>query len=232
MRTLLFASAAVLALGGPAIAPAWAQNAAGNPRSAAASNITGTDTHSELAPALPSPGTDMTPDQLLNRANQDLRAGRTGAAQEALEEAETRLLDRSTAPSQAGMPDTGPRIDAIRRALHALASRDRAGAMQGIQMAMSNGGMQGNGMSGNSMSGNGMSGNGDVGNGMSGNGMSGNGMSGNGMSGGGMGTMPASGGTSSPVSTPPGSTMPPNGMVNNPAGQSGGGGNESSGPAQ
>ncbi len=145
MRTLLLASAAVLALGGAA----FAQNATGNPQSTIASNITGTDTHSNLAPALPAPGVDMSPDQLLMRASQDVKAGRTGAAQEALEEAETRLLDRSTLPSQAGMPASGPRIAAVQKALASLSSGDRHGAMQGIQMAMSHpamGGMTPNGM--------------------------------------------------------------------------------------
>jgi hypothetical protein len=133
MRTLLLASAAALALGGSA----FAQNAPHNPQSTTASNISDTDTHSSLAPALPAPGVDMSPDQLLMRAREDVKAGRTGAAQEALEEAETRLLDRSTAPSQANMPDNGPRVDAVRRALVSLSSGDRHGAMQGIQMAMS-----------------------------------------------------------------------------------------------
>ena len=210
MRTLLLASAAILAMGGSA----FAQNATGNPRSTTASNIAGTDTRSNLAPALPSPGVDMGPDQLLQRANQDLRAGRTGAAQEALEEAETRLLDRSTAPSQANMPDSGPRVDAIRKALHALANRDRSGAMQGIQMAMSGGG----GMSGGTMQGGGMTSPGT---------MSGGNMSSTGSMNGGAQPMPmpANGAAQ-------GSTAMPNGMNNNPNGVSGGGGNESSGPAQ
>ncbi len=199
MRTLLLASAAVLALGGTA----FAQNAAGNPRSTTASNITGADTHSNLAPALPSPGVDLGPDQLLMRANQDLTAGRTGAAQEALEEAETRLLDRATAPSAANMPDNGPRIDAIRKALDSLASHDRAGAMQGIQMAMSHGGGGMNGMSGGGMAPAGAPGT--------------------------MAPGTAAPGTMAPM-PPPGA--PANGMTNNPAGQSGGGGNESTGPAQ
>lgn len=138
MRTLLLASAALLALGGTGLA----QNAAGNPRSNSASNITAADTHSQLAPALPSPGVDLTPEQLLTRAEQAVRSGQTGLAQQALEEAETRLLTRATAPSNANTPDNGPRIDAITKALHSLAARDKAGTLSAIQMAMSRGGME------------------------------------------------------------------------------------------
>ncbi len=123
MRTLLLASAAALALGGVV----YAQNAPNNPQSGQASNITSADTRSQIAPALPSPGNAGTPEQFLNRAEQALRAGRTGEAQEALERAETRLLDRSVnGPAAANQPDNGPRVDAIRRARMALASRDRS----------------------------------------------------------------------------------------------------------
>ncbi len=138
MRTLLFASAALLALGGTG----FAQNATGNPRSNAASNITAADTRSKIAPALPSPGVDLTPEQLLTRAEQAVNSGQTGLAQQALEEAETRLLTRATAPSSANTPDNRPRIDAITKALHALAVRDKAGTLSAIRMAMSGGGAQ------------------------------------------------------------------------------------------
>jgi hypothetical protein len=139
MRTLLLASAAALALGGVA----YAQNARTGPFSPQAANIAPSDTHSVIAPALPSPGAVGSPEQYLQRANQALRAGRTGEAQEALERAETRLLDRSVSnPSAAAQPDNGPRIDAIQRALHALANHDRGGAMNAVQMAMNNSGDQ------------------------------------------------------------------------------------------
>ncbi len=133
MRTLLLASAALLLAGGAAVA----QNAAGNPKSGTASNTDQANTHSELAPALPSAGATGTSEEYLQRAERAVKANRTGEAQEALERAETRALDRSTAVDAASQPDTSPRVTAIRKALMALGHRDRKGAMDAIQMAMS-----------------------------------------------------------------------------------------------
>jgi hypothetical protein len=153
MRTLLLASAALLLAGGSA----FAQNATGNPRSSGASNIDGSDTHSQLAPQLPVPGQTGSAEDYLQRAERALRSRQTGAAQEALERAETRLLDRSTSPQMAGQPDSGPRIDAINRALRALAARDMHGALQDTQQAMAvtggNGGTMTQGAAAGSVSG-------------------------------------------------------------------------------
>ena len=152
MRFLLLASAAMLCMTGGA----FAQNSTGSPMSGKASNLTSSNTHSTIAPRLPMPGADE-PDQLLMQAQSALARGRTGAAQEALERAETRLLDRSTLASDAGAPITGPRIDAIRKALSSLGTGDRAGAKAAIMMAMSHpaGGAMGNGAMGNGSMGNG-----------------------------------------------------------------------------
>lgn len=151
MRTLLLASAAVLLISGAAVA----QNAGGNPKSAGASNITGSDTHSQLAPQLPVPGQTGSAEDYLQRAERALRARQTGAAQEALERAETRILDRSTAPDQANQPDNGPRVDAIRRALQALAGHDMQGAMSATQEAMAAPGTSGGSMNAGTMGGTG-----------------------------------------------------------------------------
>lgn len=154
MRTLLLASAAMLCLSGAA----FAQNSS-SPMSGKTSNIAGSNIRSSTAPRLPTPGADD-PDRLLMAAQNTLSRGRTGEAQEALERAETRLLDRSTLASDAGTPISGPRIDAIRQALSSLGSGDRAGAKAAITTAMSHpaadGGAMGGGMMNNGAMGSGM----------------------------------------------------------------------------
>ncbi len=152
MRFLLLASAAMLCVSGAA----FAQNSA-SPLSGKASNIAGSSTRSGMAPRFATPAGDN-PDTLLRSAQSALSRGRTGEAQEALERAETRLLDRSTLATEANAPITGPRIDAIRQALSSLGSGDRAGAKAAIATAMNQpagdtgamgGGAMGNGMMNN-----------------------------------------------------------------------------------
>ena len=117
MRTLNLAIVAFLAAAAaPALAqtPAAADAATGArpgheigtgsslPRSDRASNVTPADTSSAIAPTLPSPplGDDATPRDYLTSARASLAAGRIGQAQQALEMAETRALDRSVLQSQ------------------------------------------------------------------------------------------------------------------------------------
>ena len=110
----------------------------GSPSSSAASNITAADTRSEMAPRLPDPNAGSnSPQAYLAAAQRALASNRTGAAQEALERAETRLLSRSTDPSMANMPDPSASVQAIGAARRALASRDTAAARSAISAAMS-----------------------------------------------------------------------------------------------
>ena len=110
---------------------------AGSPRSDHASNISASDTRSEIAPRLPDPATaSNTPEAYLAAAQNALASGKTGAAQEALERAETRLLSRSTEPSAAANPADMPMVQQIGRARQALATRDIAGARSAIRAAM------------------------------------------------------------------------------------------------
>ncbi len=106
-----------------------------------ASNIDRADTSSDIAPRLPTPpvGPNAGPEQYLAVARQAIHAHHTGEAQEALERAETRLLDRSTATTTPGA-DSQPVIDRIGEARRDLATRDFGGAEQAISMAMGNGG--------------------------------------------------------------------------------------------
>jgi hypothetical protein len=148
-KTLLLTAAA---LGVALAAPAFAQT---NPVTGArpgnipgtnnslplgnnASNIGSTDTHSDIAPRLPTPpvADNASPQQYLVAAKRALEAHRTGEAQQALEMAETRALDRSTAPSAANMPDDSPLVGQITKALNALARQDYRGASQMIDGAM------------------------------------------------------------------------------------------------
>ena len=110
---------------------------AGSPSSTRASNIDRQDTRSEIAPRLPDPGAAAnTPQALLQAAQRALASNRTGAAQEALERAETRVLTRSTDPSAAGTPDSGSMVQSIGAARRALAARDIPGARAAISAAL------------------------------------------------------------------------------------------------
>ena len=111
----------------------------GSPRSSAASNTTAANTRSEIAPRLPDPGVADTPVAYLQAARQALGAGRTGAAQEALERAETRVLTRSTVPGLAGVADTGGMAGRIGAARRALGANDTVGARRAIDAALAGG---------------------------------------------------------------------------------------------
>jgi hypothetical protein len=108
------------------------------PMGNSASNIDGRDTRSEIAPNLPSPdlGPSATPVDYLRAAQSALAAGRTGEAQQALEEAQTRLLDRSVPYGETNNPSDNPAVAQITQALHALAAGDNAQCMQLVQAAI------------------------------------------------------------------------------------------------
>jgi hypothetical protein len=111
---------------------------AANPTSTSPSNIAPQDTQSTVAPALPSPNLPegSRPSDALRAAQAALSVGRAGQAQEALEMAETRMLDRSVALGQTNNPSDNPTVRQISQALQALAAHDRATCMQWIQTAL------------------------------------------------------------------------------------------------
>ena len=115
------------------------------PASNRASSIGHADTPGGIAPHLPAPDApeDSGPDGLLRAADRALAEHRTGAAQQALEMAETRLLDRSTEMGASGRPDQDPRVLHVGAALQALGRGDIATARAGIAVAMQGGTMQG-----------------------------------------------------------------------------------------
>jgi hypothetical protein len=89
---------------------------------------------------LPAPpvSADAPPRAFLQAARTALTAGRTGEAQDALEMAETRALDRSVAPSQAGTSSQQPLVKQISDALKTLLAGDNARTLQLIDAALSN----------------------------------------------------------------------------------------------
>jgi len=111
------------------------------PTSNNASNIDRADTKSPIAPRLPAPGlaAGSTPSQFLAAAKTALRQNHTGECQEALERAETRMLDRSI-PQGANPLDVNARIGQVREARDALAHGDRARAGQIIDTLLASAG--------------------------------------------------------------------------------------------
>jgi hypothetical protein len=105
------------------------------PRSDKAGNLDQATTHSELAPNLPAPAADDLRG-LLMEARADLAANRTGAAQEAMERAETRALDRSIPVGTERVPAQDPLIAAVTQARGALAAGDIRGAIGVIDGAL------------------------------------------------------------------------------------------------
>jgi hypothetical protein len=109
------------------------------PLSDKASNIAPADTRSTIAPTLPAPavGEHATTQDYLKAARAALVAGHTGQAQQSLEMAETRALDRSVVQGQTNAPSDSPLVARIRDARHALGGGDRAHAIQLIDLALS-----------------------------------------------------------------------------------------------
>jgi hypothetical protein len=111
------------------------------PLSPNASNITAGDTHSTIAPTPPAPnvGPDANVGQLLMAGRQALANNQTGMSQEALEEAETRILDRSVLQSQGAQPSQDPVVTQITQARDELGQGNKAGALQIINQTLGSG---------------------------------------------------------------------------------------------
>lgn len=91
----------------------------------------------KMGSRLPDPGAAAnTPRELLVAAQRALNQGKTGAAQQALEMAETRVLSRTTDPSMANQPDPAAMAQNIAAARRALGSRDPSAAKMAIAAAL------------------------------------------------------------------------------------------------
>lgn len=108
------------------------------PRSGKGSNIVPADTRSNIAPTLPmaTVGDDAASRDYLKAARASLVAGRTGQAQQSLEMAETRVLDRSVRQGETDTPSHSQLVSRIREARHALGGGDRTQAIQLIDLAL------------------------------------------------------------------------------------------------
>ena len=108
------------------------------PASMKASNIDQATTHSAIAPHLPQPPGGMNAGwrNYLRDADRALSMHKTGMAQQSLEMAETRLLDRSTSVETAGQANSTPMVQRVAQARRDLASGDMAGARAAIRTAL------------------------------------------------------------------------------------------------
>ena len=82
------------------------------------------------------PGENASVRDYLVAARSALLLGRTGEAQQALEMAETRALDRSVPLFQTNVVDKSPLVGEIGQALQALGGGDRGRAVQIIEAAL------------------------------------------------------------------------------------------------
>jgi hypothetical protein len=133
---------ALAALAPAPAAPASAQpiDLLGSPTvTAPPNNAAPSDTRAATAPPLlgPSLPADEPRRVFLEAARRALEAGRIEEARgEALERAETRLLDAPAAPVQASSPERQDAVLAIGEARRALAAHDRQGAIRAIDDAL------------------------------------------------------------------------------------------------
>jgi hypothetical protein len=108
-------------------------------------NLVRDDSQGTAIPPLPSPsgGDEQRASDYLKAAQGALAAGRNDEARQALEMAQTRMLDRSVPLGQTNNPSDNPTVVQISQALQALTARDRATCMQLIQAAIGSASAQG-----------------------------------------------------------------------------------------
>lgn len=135
---LLLAGLAGLGLFYPPVAHAQQGMRGQVPISSPASNIEPSDTRSVVAPALPVPPvpSGSPTREFLQAAREAVLRGRSGEAQEALERAETRVLDRSVIASMGTAPDSDRIVLDIAVARRALAAHQPPVALRAIDDAL------------------------------------------------------------------------------------------------
>jgi len=108
------------------------------PVSRQATNLNAQTTRSVISPSLPAPpvGANGDATQFLQAAQAALSRNQTGEAQQALENAETFILNRSVPQGAVNNPDGSPAVHNINAALQALAANDRARSMDLIQQTI------------------------------------------------------------------------------------------------
>ncbi|MBV9654813.1 MAG: hypothetical protein JOZ42_09650 [Acetobacteraceae bacterium] len=124
------------------------------PASNNASNINGADSRSQVAPRLPAPavGESASPRAYLQDAQRALAERRTGAAQEALERAETAFLNNPSNPADPqGGPIGNPPQQTTEQARQALGRGDTAQARQLVDQVLAQMGAEGRPVGGPAM---------------------------------------------------------------------------------
>lgn len=108
------------------------------PLSDKASNITAGDSSSTIAPTSPEPnvGPNAGVSTLLISAKQSIASGATGTADEALEQAETQILQRSVPQTSTDYVSQDPVVMQIGQARQALGNHDKAAATQTINQIL------------------------------------------------------------------------------------------------
>jgi hypothetical protein len=132
---------ALLALAATPVAAQTGTDAPGKePVSTAPANVNPIDTHTLWSPQLPAPPvSDNAPAAaFVQAAQRALAGGRPGEAQEAIERAESRALNRSVVPSTAKNPSHQPLVQQLAKARQLLAAGDKAGAMTMLNQALAN----------------------------------------------------------------------------------------------
>ena len=109
------------------------------PKSNRASHINTSDDRRQIAPNLPSPpiGDNAEPRDYLIAARNSLAAGQTGLAQQSLEMAQARLLNRSVLAAQGREPSADLQVRRIEEARQALGNGNVALARQIVDSALS-----------------------------------------------------------------------------------------------
>ncbi len=127
-------------LGGPACAQSSIDGGPERmlPVSKTPANTSEANTRMPFAPPLPTPtvGEDSTPTRYLQNARAAIATGRTGEAQEALERAQTRALDRGVDMRRTEEPSSNPLVLDISRARAALGAGDKQAALREIDAAL------------------------------------------------------------------------------------------------
>jgi hypothetical protein len=111
------------------------------PKSPNASNIEPGDTKTSIAPTSPVPSlsADASVQQLLCYGAEAIKTGKTGTGEDALEQAESAVLDRSVAHTQTAYASDNQFVQTIDQARMALGADDRGKADAIITQLLSSG---------------------------------------------------------------------------------------------
>lgn len=125
----------------PAVAQTEPDTGGGHqPTSTMPTNTGPENTHTVWSPQLPSPtvSDDAPPAAFVKAAEGAIAAGRLGEAQEAIERAESRALDRTVRPSRANQPSRQLLVKQLADARQMLGHGDRQGALHKLDEALAN----------------------------------------------------------------------------------------------